>query len=273
MVFLTPFFFFFARGLDERAQHWFVKAGVTALRRLRKTDNNRLARVTGATIVSRTEELKESDVGTLCGRFEIKKIGDEYFSFILAKEDAEVHACTVLLRGASRDVLNEVERNLQDAMCVARNVMRESRLVAGGGAVEMALSQALTAKAKSVEGVQQWPYKAVALALEIIPRTLAQNCGANSVRVITKLRAKHAMNPKEFNTWGIDGDSGELVDMQELGVWEPLSVKAQTLKTAVEATAMLLRVDSILSGGSGGGPPGPGAGQPTAAQMQDGPPV
>merc|ERR1719183_1581243 len=120
------------KGISDLAQHFFVKAGVTALRRLRKTDNNRLARVTGATIVHRTSELKEEHVGTQCGTFQVSKIGDEYFSFFVDCEQPK--ACTILLRGPSKDLLNEVERNLQDCMLVARNVAVEPKLLPGGDA-------------------------------------------------------------------------------------------------------------------------------------------
>eukprot|EP01102_Stenamoeba_stenopodia_P008945 TRINITY_DN2616_c0_g4_i1.p1 TRINITY_DN2616_c0_g4~~TRINITY_DN2616_c0_g4_i1.p1 ORF type:complete len:551 (-),score=162.04 TRINITY_DN2616_c0_g4_i1:63-1715(-) len=244
------------KGLSDLAQHYLVKHNITALRRLRKTDNNRIARAVGATIVNRTDEIKESDIGTGCGLFEIRKIGDEYFSFITECKNPK--ACTILLRGASKDVLNEIERNLQDAICVARNVAIEPRLLPGGGAVEMSVSQALVEKSKSIEGIQQWPYRAVALALEVIPRTLAQNCGAKVVRLLTELRAKHASGGVENSSWGIDGNKGVLADMKDLGVWEPFSVKAQTLKTAIEAACLLLRVDDIFSGlskkgGAGGG--------------------
>jgi T-complex protein 1 subunit gamma len=231
------------KGLSDLAQHYFVKHGVTAFRRLRKTDNNRLARACGATIVSRADELKESDVGTGCGLFEVRKLGDEFFAFF--EKCKAPKACSVLLRGAGKDVLNEVERNLQDAMSVARNILLEPRLLPGGGATEMALSVALQQKSQSIEGVAQYPYRAIGQAMEVIPRTLAQNCGANVVRVVTALRAKHA---EGAGTWGINGNTGELVDMRTLGVWEPFSVKAQTIKTAIEAACMLLRIDEIVSG-------------------------
>lgn len=146
---------------------------VTMIRRIRKTDNNRLARVCGATIVNRPEELQESDVGTKCSLFEVKKIGDDYFTFVTGSEDPE--ACSILLRGASKDVLNEIERNLQDAMQVARSVIINPKLVPGGGALEMELSQRLIEHSKKIEGLQQWPFKALASSLEIIPRTLALN--------------------------------------------------------------------------------------------------
>ncbi|KAK7746882.1 T-complex protein 1 subunit gamma [Cytospora paraplurivora] len=243
------------KGVSDLAQHYLMKADVTALRRVRKTDNNRIARATGATIVNRVEDLQESDVGTKCGLFEIEKIGDEYFTFLT--KCSEPKACTVLLRGPSKDVLNEIERNLQDAMGVARNVLFSPRLSPGGGATEMAVSVRLSQKAKSIEGVQQWPYKAVAEALEVIPRTLVQNAGASPVRVLTDLRAKHAEGK---STWGINGDTGGLADMKEYGVWEPQAIKLQSIKTAIEAACLLLRVDDICSAkkapagvGTGGG--------------------
>lgn len=250
IVALKPDLVFTEKGVSDLAQHYLIKAGITAIRRLRKTDNLRIARACGATIVNRTEELTEKDVGTGCGLFEVRKLGDEYFTFITECKDPK--ACTILLRGASKDVLKETDRNLQDALHVARNLVLEPRLVPGGGAIEMALSHALTRK-----DVQN---RAVAQALEIIPRTLAQNCGANTIRTLTALRAKHASHTDaDVCTWGIDGESGELVDMKQRGIWEPLSVKMQVYKTAVETAILLLRIDDIVSGskkrgGNDGGP-------------------
>jgi T-complex protein 1 subunit gamma len=230
------------KGVSDLAQHYFVKANVTALRRVRKSDSNRIARAVGATVVNRVDDLQESDVGTGCGLFEIEKIGDEYFTFLTKCKNPK--ACTILLRGPSKDILNEIERNLQDAMSVARNVLFHPRLSPGGGATEMAVSVRLAQKAKSIEGVAQWPYKAVADAMEVIPRTLVQNAGASPIRILTKLRAKHA---EGGSSWGIDGDTGNVVDMKEYGVWEPEAVKSQSIKTAVESACLLLRVDDICS--------------------------
>jgi len=247
------------KGLSDLAQHYFVKHNITALRRLKKTDNDRLARLSGATIVNRPEDIQESDLGRAT-LFEIEKIGDEYYSFITNEVDPKT--CTILLRGASKDVLNEVERNLHDAMNVARNVVMNPRLVPGGGAVEMSISQALVEKARSIEGIKKYPYQAAALSFEVIPRTLAQNCGAKTVRVLTELRAKHAASPLENSSYGIDGKKGVPVDMKQLGIWDSFSVRVQTVKTAIEAACMLLRVDEIVSGISnkekrGGGGEGP----------------
>lgn len=235
------------KGVSDLALHLLAKAKVSVIRRVRKTDNNRVARAVGATIVSRTSEIVEADVGTGAGLFEVTKVGDDYFAFITGCENPR--ACTVLLRGGSKDVLNEVERNLQDALCVARNILLHPKMVPGGGAIEMAVAAHLTAKSKTLTDVSAAPYRAVAAALEVVPRTLAENCGAKVIRVLTALRAKHAGGGGEEATFfGIDGRSGEVVDMRTLGVWEPLIVKTQTMKTAVEAAAMLLRIDDIVSG-------------------------
>ena len=233
------------KGVSDLAQHYLLKQGnCTVFRRLRKTDNNRVARASGATVVNRPEELQESDIGTMAGLFEVRKIGDDYFSFIT--ECKEPNACSILLRGASKDVLNEIERNLHDALGVARNVVLNPKLVPGGGALEMELACRLMEKAQTVPGVQQWPYKALASAMEVIPRTLASNCGADVVRTLTELRAKHSQEGGLM--WGIDGATGKIANMQEKEIWDPVSVKNQTFKTSIEAACMLLRIDDIVSG-------------------------
>lgn len=195
------------------AQHFLLKAGITALRRVRKSDNNRIALAVGATVVNRVEDLRESDVGTQCGLFNVEKLGDElsiisstlhssrprpqhqtfpplrrYFTFLTGCTNPK--ACTILLRGPSKDILNEIDRNLADAMAVARNVFFNPRLAPGGGATEMAVSVLLTQKARSVEGAEAWPFRAIAESLEVIPRTLIQNSGGNAIRVLTELRVR-----------------------------------------------------------------------------------
>lgn len=233
------------KGISDLAQHYLVKAGVSCMRRLKKTDNVRIGRVSGATIVNRVEELREEDIGTNAGLFEVRKIGDEYFAYIVKCKDPK--ACTVVLRGPSKDILNEVERNLQDAMCVCRNIMLEPLLVPGGGAVEMAVGKILSDKADLITDVTAAPYRSVARSLEVIPRTLVQNCGGDTVRQITALRAKHASGEANKN-WGINGETGQIITMDELNVWEPLVVKMQAYKTAIETAVLLLRIDGIVSG-------------------------
>lgn len=258
------------KGVSDLAQHYFVKHNITALRRLRKTDNNRIARACGATIVNRTDEIQEADIGTGAGLFKVEKIGDEYFCFITECQNPK--ACTVLLRGGTKDVLNEIERNLLDAFNVARNVLQDAVMCPGGGATEMSVSQALMTKSGSIQGIEQWTYRSVATALEVIPRTLAQNCGAKVIRVLTELRAKHAQDPQKNATWGIDGNKGVIADMNQVGIWEPLAVKAETIKTAIEAACLLLRVDDVVSGVSrkGAGRATSGAGGPEPEEAPEG---
>jgi len=244
IIALEPTLVITEKGISDLAQHFLAKAGISAIRRVRKTDNLRIARACGATIVSRTDEMSENCIGTDAGLFEIKKFGEEYFTFITECKDTK--ACSIVLRGASKDVLMEVERNLQDAMQVARNIMMESKVVPGGGACELAVANHLSNKAKLIQGEEQFPFKAVSKALEVIPRTLSQNCGANTIRTLTELRAKHTGDAGK--TMGVNGTTGKIADMNDLGVWEPLSVKLQVYKTAIETATLLLRIDDIVSG-------------------------
>jgi T-complex protein 1 subunit gamma len=228
------------KGVSDLAQHYLQKAGITAFRRLRKSDNNRISRAVGATIVSRTDEIQESDIGTGCGLFEMRKLSDDWFCFL--EECSNPKACSIVLRGGSKDVLNEVERNLQDAMQVVRNVVYNPKLLPGGGATEMAVAVALRKQGQAVQGVQQAPFIAVGEAMEVIPRTLAQNCGVSVIRIVTQLRAAHAaaIDKNEKCYLGINGMTGDMVDMNDLGIWEPYSVKVQTIKTALENACMIL---------------------------------
>lgn len=232
------------KGVSDLAQHYLMKANISVIRRVKKSDDIRIARAIGARIVNRTDEIREEDIGTGCGLFEIKKIGDEYFMYLVKCKEPK--ACTIVLRGASKDVLNEVERNLNDAMNVARNVMLNPRLCPGGGALEMALACRLRSIGKTITTMQQYPYLALAQSLEVIPRTLAENCGATVIRKITELRAKHSEPGND--DFGFNGETGEIVDMKTYGVWEPAAVKVQTFKTAVETAILLLRIDDIVSG-------------------------
>ncbi|CAK9293685.1 unnamed protein product [Gordionus sp. m RMFG-2023] len=242
-----PDMVFTEKGVSDLAQHYLMKANVTVLRRLRKTDNNRIAKVCGATIVNQIDEIREEDIGTKAGLFEMKQIGDEYYTYIVDCHDPK--ACSIVLRGPSKDILNEIERNLIDAMSVLRNVMLQSKLVYGGGSVEMALSKILSDKAKSIIGIKQWPYLSLARSLEVIPRTLIQNCGGDVIRTMTNLRAKHSISDDpESQFYGIDGEKGTVCNIKALGIYEPLAVKLQIYKTAIETAILLLRIDDIVSG-------------------------
>lgn len=244
IIALKPDLVITEKGVSDLASHFFVRAGITAIRRIRKTDNLRVARACGATIVSRPDELTEEHVGKGCGLFEIRKFGDDYFTFLEDCKDPK--ACTILLRGGSKDVLMELERNLQDAMQVARNIMFEPKLLPGGGAVEMSISVGLAELARNIQGAEAWPFRALGEALEVIPRTLAQNAGCDVVRTLTELRAMKANGGNPL--MGIDGVKGGIIDMKEAGILDPFAVRTQTIKAACEAACLLLRIDDILSG-------------------------
>lgn len=262
-----PDLVFTEKGVSDLAQHFLLKANITCIRRVRKTDNNRIARATGAVIVNRVDDLRDADIGTRCGLFHIEKLGDEYFTFL--EQCREPKACTILLRGPSKDILNEIDRNLADAMAVARNVVFNPLLAPGGGATEMAIAYGLSEYAKELEGVEVGPIRAVSDAMEVIPRTLIQNCGGNAIKTLTTLRAKHANGEHSF---GVDGETGNVVEMKEYGLYESAAVKIQTLKTAIESASLLLRVDDVVSARRGrqpGGGAGPGVQAPDAGMNED----
>jgi len=267
-----PDLVFTEKGVSDLAQHFLLKANVTCIRRVRKSDNNRIARATGAQIVNRVEDLRDSDVGTRCGLFHITKLGDEYFTFLERCQDPK--ACTILLRGPSKDILNEIDRNLADAMSVARNMVFHPYLAPGGGATEMAISVGLAKFAgQPMEGVEMSAVAAVADAFEVIPRTLIQNCGGNTIKTLTQLRARHANGE---HSYGIDGHTGKVVDMKQYGLYESASVRVQILKTAIESAALLLRVDDVVSAkraGAGGAPSAPAAENMAMAGGEGGEPM
>jgi T-complex protein 1 subunit gamma len=133
-------------------------------------------------------------------------------------------------------------------MQVAKNVLLDPRMLPGGGATELAVASAITRSADEIEGISKWPYAAVAEALESIPRTLAENCGANVIRTLTELRAKHSLPDNAGSTYGVNGITGSVADMNTLNIWEPYCVKTQTFKTAIESACMILRIDDVVSG-------------------------
>ncbi|KAK6919577.1 Chaperonin Cpn60/GroEL/TCP-1 family [Dillenia turbinata] len=223
------------KGLSDLACHYLSKAGVSAIRRLRKTDNNRIAKACGAVTVSRPESSRSLMLALVLDYLRSRK---------LVCKDPK--AFTVLLRGPSKDLLDEVERNLQDAMSAAQNIIKNPKLLLCGSATELTVSATLKQKSSTIEGIEKWPYEAAAIAFEAIPRTLAQNYGVTVIRTMTALQGEHA---NAENAWiGIDGNTGAITDTRERKIWDSYSVKAQTFKTAIEAACMLLRIDDIVSG-------------------------
>ena len=233
------------KGVSDLALHYLSEAGITALRRFQKVQLDRIAAAVGATIVSDPKDATEADLGKKCGLYECRKFGDEWWSFFDECEDPK--ACTMLLRGPTKDILLEMFRIMDDALKVAKNLIHEPALVPGGGASEVSVSAHLRKKCGELDSVEQMAYGAAAVAFEVIPRTLIQNCGASPMRVLTELRSIHSSDPSK-STMGINGLTGAIADMAELGVWDSLAVKSQAYKTAFECAISLLRVDDIVSG-------------------------
>lgn len=233
------------KGIADLACHYLAEHNITALRRFQIVQMERIAACTGATIVTKPSEASASDLGTQCKVFECKKIGENFWSFFDECESPK--ACTMLLRGPSKDVLLEMFRIMDDALKVAKNLLKEPALLPGGGATEISVSNFLKEQCKSMDSTEQSSYGAAAVAFEVIPRTIIQNCGAPVMKVLTELKSKHATNPSQ-SAIGIDGMTGKIEDMAAKNIWDTYSVKAQAYKTAFEAAISLLRVDDIVSG-------------------------
>ena len=247
---------FCQKGIDDMAQHFLAKAGILAVRRVKKSDMDKLSRATGATVVTRLDDLSKEDLG-YAGIVEEKKVAGEAMTFVEKCKDAK--AVTILLRGGTEHVVAEVERAVNDAVGDVAAVLEDGgRIVAGGGATEVELSKALKDYASKMKGREQLAVTAFAEALEVIPRTLAENAGMDPIDKLVELRAAHDMpNGKSF---GLDVFLGKAVDMMKEGVVEPLRIKTQAIKSASEAAEMILRIDDVISaknlGGAGGMPRG-----------------
>ncbi len=233
---------FCQKGIDDLAQHYLAKAGILAARRVKKSDMEKLSRATGGKIVTNLEDLTPAELGK-AGTVEERKIGDKKFIFV--RECENPRAVGILVRGGSEHVTDEIERGLTDALGVVAAAVEDNKYVYGGGAPEMALATRLRDYADTVGGREALAVKAFADALEIIPKTLAENAGMDSVDILVELRAKHAKPEGKY--YGVDVYSGKIEDMKKLGVVEPLRVKTQAIKSAAEAAIMILRIDDVIA--------------------------
>lgn len=248
---------FCEKGIDDMALHFLGKAGVIAVKSVSSGDMEKLSKATGAQIVASVKELA-ADVLGKAKRVEEVKIGDDKLLYI--RDCKNPKAVTIVIRGASGHVLDEAERSLHDGLCVVRNVIEDGKIVAGGGAPEAELSKGLKAFAVKVGGREQLAIEAFAEAIEEIPLTLAENAGLDPIDVMVALRSEH--QKKDTKTFGIDVTTGKIVDMCTKNVVEPLRVKQQAIKSATEATNMILKIDDLISikGGKGGPAMPPGMG-------------
>ena len=256
---------FCQKGIDDVALHYLTKAGILAVRRIKKSDIDNLARATGATIVNTVDTITAKDLG-MAGLIEEKTVsGDEMIYISKCKNPKAV---SIIIRGGTEHVVDELDRAIHDALMVVSVVVTGKKIVPGGGAPETELSLRLREYAASVGGRSQLAIEAFASAMEVIPRVLAENAGLDPINMLVDLRAAHEQGKKTF---GVDVVAGKPADMLKAGVVEPLRVKTQAISSAAEAAVMIIRIDDVIAssksaapgggmppGGMGGMPPGMG---------------
>jgi thermosome len=252
---------FCQKGLDDMAQHFLAKKGVLSARRVKQSDMEKLAKATGGKIISNIDDLKSSDLGK-AGLVEERKVGDD--KMIFTEKCKTPHSVAILIRAGLERMLDEAERAMNDALSVVSDVIEENKIVPGGGAIEAEMAKGIREYATKIGGREQLAIEAFAESLEIIPKTLAENAGLDSIDILVSLRAAH--EKKKGYTMGVNVFTGKIVNMESSGVIEPLAVKEQAIKSATEASSMILRIDDVIAStkpksGPGGGPPGgPGGG-------------
>jgi chaperonin GroEL (HSP60 family) len=244
------------KGIDDMTQHFLARKGIIAVRRNKKSDMEKLAKATGGKVVSNLDSLTSDDLG-YAALVEERKIGDDKMTFIEGCKHPK--AVTILIRGGTQRIVDEAERSLHDALCVVRDLVQEPKVVAGGGAPELEMSRSLRKYAETLPGREQLAVRAFAEALEVIPTTLIENAGLDPIDMISDLRSRH----DKGETWaGIEVIAGKAQDMTKAGVFEPLAVKKQIIKSATEATTMILKIDDVIAAGKMKTPPGPPGGGP-----------
>ena len=251
------------KGIDDMAQHYLAQEGILAVRRAKTSDMKALSRATGARVVSNIDDISADDLG-FAGSVSQKEIGGDQRIFVEDVEDAK--AVTLVLRGGTEHVADEVERAVVDSLGVVSVTLEDGQVLPGGGAPETQLALELRDFADSVGGREQLAVEAFADAIDVVPRTLAENAGHDPIDSLVDLRSQHDSGE---TTVGLDAYSGDVIDMVEEGVVEPLRVKTQAVESATEASVMILRIDDVIAAGDlkgggtdndddAGGPGGPG---------------
>jgi thermosome len=247
---------FCQKGVDDTAQHQFAKQKILIARRVKKSDMEKLGKATGGMIVSNINDLSKDDLG-FAGRVEERKVaGDE---MIFVEECKQPKAVTILIRGGTEHVVDEVERAMEDAIKGIAAALELGKIVAGGGAAEIEVSKELRKYAETFKGREQLAVLAFADAVEVVPRSLAENAGMDPIDKLANLRSHH---DKNIIKAGLDVFTGNIEDMHNMGVIEPLKIKLQAIKSAAESSEMILRIDDIISSGADKGPAGPPPGMP-----------
>jgi|LSQX01.2.fsa_nt_gb thermosome len=242
---------FCQKGIDDIAQHYLAKAGIFAVRRVKKSDMEKLARATGAAIVSSIDAIAPEELGK-AGSVEEKKVSGEEMTFVTECENPK--AVSIIIRGGTEHVVAELDRAIEDALRVVSVAVEDKKFVAGGGAPEIELSLRLREYAATVGGRAQLAIEAFANALEIIPRTLAENAGLDPIDMLVALRAAHEKGGANGKYMGLDVFNAVSGNMLEAGVVEPLRVKTQAVSSAAEAAVMILRIDDVIASSKSAGP-------------------
>src|SRR6266704_2998366 len=245
---------FCQKGIDDLAQHYLAKQEIYAVRRVKKSDMEKLAKATGGKVVTKLDELAKDDLGFAKQVYE-KKIGDDQMTFVTGCKNPK--AVSILLRGGTEHVVDELERSLEDATSVVAVAIEDGKVITGGGSSAMEIALALRDFASTVGGREQIAIEAFADAVEVIPRTLAENAGLDPIDILIELRQQHKKGNK---TAGINVFSGKVSDMKKENVIEPIRVGSQAISSATDAAVMVLRIDDVIAARSGGGA-GPGAGK------------
>jgi thermosome len=248
---------FCQKGIDDMAQHFLAKEGILAARRVKQSDMEKLARATGGRMITNLDDLRPQDLGE-AGIVEERKIGEDKMIFVEKCKDPR--SVAVLIRAGLERMVDEAERAMNDALSVVSDVIENNKIVAGGGAVEVEVAKELRGYATKVGGREQLAIEAFADAIEVIPRTLAENAGLEPIDILVELRAAHEKKDGEY--MGVNVFTGKIENMQENGVVEPLVVKEQAVKSAAESASMILRIDDVIAStkpkGGMGRPPGGG---------------
>jgi len=247
---------FAQKGIDDVAQHYFAKAGILCARRVKKSDMEKLSKATGAKIVSNLSDFKGSDLGT-CEVVEERKVGDDKMIFVEGCSDPK--AVAIFVRAGLERMIDEAERALNDALYVISDVVELAKMVPGGGAIETEIAKTVRGYATQVGGREQLAIEAFAEALEVIPRTLADNAGLDILDTMVAIKSAH--DKKGGSAMGVNVYDEGVIDMLKEGVVEPMAVKLQAVKSAVEVSSMILRIDDVVAAtapamGGAGGPPG-----------------
>jgi len=229
------------KGIDDVSQHYLAKEGILAVRRVKQSDMEKLVKATGGRVVSNLDDLKASDLGH-AQLVEEKKIADDKMVFVEGCKNPK--AVTILVRGGSERLVDEAERSIHDALCVVRDVVRDPRVVGGGGAPEAEIARRLRNYAQKLSGKEQLAVLAFAEALEVLPMALAENAGLDPIDIMVQLRAAH----EKGQLWaGVDVYDGKVADLKEKGILEPHGVKMQVIKSAAEAACMILKIDDVIA--------------------------